>query len=64
MASNLAVILPPVAVSEETAEALADIARVEDRTKSWLIRRAVEAYVAARHPASEQPRDLRQHGGY
>ncbi len=55
--SNLAVILPPVAVAEETADRLADLARAEERTKSWIMRRAIEEYVA-RHPATEH-RDLR-----
>ena len=43
--SNLTVILPPVAVSEETADRLAGIAVDLERTRSWLIRRAVEEYV-------------------
>ena len=43
--SNLTVILPPVAVSEETAEALTGIAVDQERTRSWRVRRAVEQYV-------------------
>jgi predicted transcriptional regulator len=47
MSSDLVVILPPVAVSPETAEALQAIAEADERTMSWVIRQAVEHYVAA-----------------
>ncbi len=46
--ANLVVILPPVAVSPETAEAVRAIADADDLTMSWIIRQAVEQYVAAR----------------
>ena len=48
--ASLVVIPSPIAVSPETAEAVRAIADADDRTMSWIIRQAVEEYVAARCP--------------
>jgi predicted transcriptional regulator len=47
MASRYPVMLPPIGVTQETAEALRATAGQLDRSMSWIVRKAVEQYVAS-----------------